>query len=59
MLTEVSEVIALYEGKEVDPLDNNLFLQPGSFLYQSIEFCNFVHVCTVSMGNPSIVIRRM
>ena len=59
VLTNVSEVIALAEGKEEDPADNLFFLEPGRLLYHSIEFCNFVHVCTVAMGTPSIVIRTL
>lgn len=57
VLGNVSEFIALAEGKEEDPADNRFFLEPGRLLYHSIEFCNFVHVCTVTTGTPSIVIR--
>ena len=57
-LTNLSEVIALAEGKEQDPADNSLFFEPGRLLYHSIEFCNLVHVCTISPGIPSIVIRE-
>lgn len=59
LFTNVSEVIALEEGKEQDPADNLFFFEPGRLLYHSIEFCNLVHVCTVSMGTPSIVIREL
>ena len=57
ILANVSEAIALVEGKEEDEGDNLFFFEPGRLLYHSIEFCNFVHVCTVTMGIPSIVIR--
>ena len=56
--TNVSEVIALEEGKVQDPADNLFFFEPGRLVYHSVEFCNLVHVCTVSMGTPSIVIRK-
>ena len=58
ILANVSEVIALAEGKEEDPADNDFFFEPGRLLYHFIEFCNSVHVCTVVTGTPSIVIRR-
>ncbi len=54
----MSELIALAEGKEEDPANNQLYFEPGRLLYHSIEFCNSVHVCTVAVGTPSIVIRE-
>ena len=55
----VSEIIALAEGKEEDPSDNSFFFEPGRQLYNSLEFCNFVHRCSIVETLPSIVIRTL
>ncbi len=54
----LSEVIALAEGKVEDPADNELYLEPGRLYYNSLEMCNFVHRCVVAETAPSIVIRK-
>ena len=54
----ISEIIALAEGKEEDPADSLFYFEPGRLLYHSVEFCNFVHRCVVTETNPSIVIRK-
>ena len=59
VLRNVSEIIALAEGKEENPEDNYFFFEPGRLLYHSIEFCNFVHVCTIGAGTPGIVISEL
>ena len=57
ILANVSEVVALAASREEDAADSQLFFEPGRLLYHSIEFCNFVHRCTIAAGTPSIVIR--
>ena len=54
----ISEVVAISEGKEVDPRDDEFYLEPGRLFYQSLEFCNFVHRCTVVNTGPYILIRE-
>ena len=58
VLANVSEIIALADGKEEESSDNEFYFEPGRLLYHSIEFCNNVHVCYVAMGTPSIVISK-
>ena len=54
----ISEVVAIAEGKEVDPRDNQFYLEPGRLFYQSLEFCNFVHRCTIVNTGPAMLIRE-
>lgn len=54
----VSEIIALADGKEEDLADNLFFFEPGRLLYNSLEFCNFVHRCAIIRTTPSILIRK-
>lgn len=54
----ISEIIALADAKEEDPLDNLFFFEPGRLIYHSLEFCNFVHRCAVIRTSPSILIRK-
>lgn len=54
----ISETIALAEGKEEDPNDNFFFFEPGRTIFHSLEFCNFVHRCTLVETPPSILIRK-
>ena len=54
----ISEIIALGDGKEEDPADSLFYFEPGRLLYHSVEFCNFVHRCVVTETNTSIVIRK-
>lgn len=54
----LSEIIALADGKEEDPSDNLFFFEPGRLLYNSLEFCNFVHRCAIIGTSPNILIRK-
>lgn len=54
----LSEIIALDDGKEEDPGDNQYFFEPGRLLYNSLRFCNFVHRCALVGTRPSILIRK-
>ena len=54
----LSEITALADGKEEDPSDNLFFFEPGRLLYNSLEFCNFVHRCAIIGANPSILISK-
>ena len=54
----LSEIVALADGKEEDPSDNLFFFEPGRLLYNSLEFCNFVHHCAIIGANPSILISK-
>ncbi len=52
----LSEVIALAEGREVDPVDDQFYFEPGRLFYHSLEFCNFIHRCTSVTVGPSVLI---
>ena len=52
----ISEVVAVAQGKEVDPRDNEFYFEPGRLFYQSLEFCNLVHRCTIVDTRPSVLI---
>ena len=54
----ISEIVALADGKEEDFIDNLFFFEPGRLLYNSLEFCNFVHICAVIPATPTILIRK-
>ena len=55
----LSEIVALADGKEEDPFDNLFFFEPGRLLYNTLEFCNFVHRCAKISTSPSILIRKV
>ena len=55
----LSEIVALADGKEEDPFDNLFFFEPGRLLYNTLEFCNFVHRCAKISTSPSILIRKL
>lgn len=54
----LSEIIALADGKEEDPIDNLFFFEPGRLLYNSLEFFNFAHRSAVIGTSPNILIRK-
>lgn len=54
----LSEVLALAEGRAVNEMDNQFYFEPGRLFYNSMEFCNFVHLCVFVTTNPSILLRK-
>ena len=54
----ISEILALAEGRGEDPADSSFYFEPGRLFYHSLEFCNFVHRCVVTETNPNILIRK-
>ncbi len=54
----LSEVLALTEGRAVNAMDDQFYFEPGRLLYHSLEFCNFVHRCTFVTTSPAILLRK-
>lgn len=54
----LSEIIALADGKPEDPNDSVFFIEPGRLFHHNLQLCNLVHNCVVLEAAPSVVIRK-